>query len=49
MQVTESKVVVERPKLTVVEAIVGDETATLVLSAKNEQGTPGPTDCDERV
>lgn len=30
---------VERPpKLTVVECIVGDETASIVFSAKNEQG-----------
>lgn len=38
MQVLESKTVVERPKLTVVECIVGDETGVVVFSAKNEQG-----------
>lgn len=29
---------VERPKLTVVECVVGDDTGSIVLSAKNEQG-----------
>jgi hypothetical protein len=37
-QVLESKTVVERPKLTVVESIVGDESASIIFSAKNEQG-----------
>mgnify|MGYP001811089224 CR=1 FL=1 len=38
----ESKTVVERPKLTVVECIVGDNTGIIVFSAKNEQGALRP-------
>ena len=41
-KVVECKTVVERPKLTVVESIVGDETASIVLSVKNEQGACQP-------
>ncbi|GBF88997.1 hypothetical protein Rsub_01496 [Raphidocelis subcapitata] len=37
VKVVDAKTVVERPKLTVVESIVGDETASVVFSAKNEQ------------
>jgi hypothetical protein len=37
-QVVKAATVVERPKLTVVEAVVGDDSATIVLSAKNEHG-----------
>ena len=44
LQVLESEVVVNRPKgpkgepLRVAECIVGDETATIVFNARNEQG-----------
>lgn len=37
VKVVEAKTVVERAKLTVVESIVGDETGSIVFSAKNEQ------------
>lgn len=38
VKVVEAKTVVERPpKLTVVEGIVGDETGSIIFSAKNEQ------------
>ncbi|KAI8468901.1 MAG: hypothetical protein J3K34DRAFT_425547 [Monoraphidium minutum] len=37
VKVLDAKTVVERPKLTVVESLVGDETGCIVLSTKNEQ------------
>ena len=49
MQVTDAKVVVNRPKgpkgngLRVAECLVGDQTGIIVLTVKNEQGKQGQT------
>jgi hypothetical protein len=47
-QVVESKTVVERPKLTVVESIVGDDTASIIFSAKNEQSASAAAGSQQR-